>query len=120
MPLALVVEDDQSIRKAAELNLRRFGMAVHTAENGQEAVALVRKNTYDIILMDINMPKMSGLEATKRIRKIQARYGRRCPIIAVSASADDALCFAAGVDDYLAKPVDYDRILQLWLAEEEI
>lgn len=116
IPHALIVEDNPLLRRAAELNLRRFGLVVHTARNGEQAAELVRNNCYDLILMDVDMPKMSGEEATN-LRKIQLERGRRCPIVAVTASEEKAHGLDAIVDDCVNKPADYDHIVGKWLPD---
>ena len=77
------------------------------ARNGHEAVAAFARNRYDLILMDVQMPEMNGLEATRHIRAIEAERGGRVPIIALTAGAlkqDREECFSAGMDAYLPKP----------------
>jgi CheY-like chemotaxis protein len=77
------------------------------ATNGKEALELFGVKQYDLILMDIMMPVMDGITATKKIREIEATGERHIPIIAVTANAlagDRENCLAAGVDDYIAKP----------------
>ena len=115
VPRALIVEDNQVLLRIAVLNLRRLSISSDTARNGQEALELVACNSYDLILMDISMPVMDGLEATRRIREMQQESGIRCPIIAVTASESRAACIDAGMDDYITKPADYDRVVLKWL-----
>jgi CheY-like chemotaxis protein len=92
--------------------LSRMGHEVTLAENGQQAVEAAEKTAFDIILMDIQMPVMNGLEATRALRQ----KGIKTPVIAVTANAlkgDRDLCIQAGCDDYLSKPVDKDRLEEL-------
>ena len=102
----LVVEDDPVSRKIAVAYLRDAGLAVETALNGAEALQRVSDEDFDLVLMDMNMPVMDGLEATRRIRALPLRGS--VPIVALTANAfsDDAdRCRAAGMDDFVSKPV---------------
>jgi CheY-like chemotaxis protein len=94
-------------------------MEIRTADNGREAIAITQKGDLDVILMDIMMPEMDGLETMREIRK-----NPRCrdlPIVAVTAKAmkgDRERCIEAGAWDYLAKPVDREQllgVLRAWL-----
>jgi CheY-like chemotaxis protein len=92
--------------------LNKMGSDLTLAQDGQQAVDAVGKDTYDIILMDIQMPTMNGLDATKIIRQ----KGFPTPIIAVTANAlkeDRKRCLDAGCDDYLSKPVDKDALEEI-------
>jgi CheY-like chemotaxis protein len=88
--------------------IAKLGYRADPAANGLEALAAVKRQSYDIIFMDVQMPEMDGLEATRRIRAFAAAAGRRGPwIIALTANAmqdDRGLCLAAGMDDYVSKP----------------
>ena len=115
----LVVEDEPINREVAALILGDAGLVVDTAADGAEAVERVRRARYDAILMDMQMPVMDGLEATRRIRA--GTEHARVPIIATTANAyaeDRARCLAAGMDDFVAKPIDspslYTTLLR-WL-----
>lgn len=94
--------------------------ACDAVENGMEAVKAVQSRPYDLILMDIQMPEMDGLEATRRIRK---QFGRQHIIIALTANAmegDREHYLREGMDDYLAKPIRFDALqgkLSFWLQE---
>jgi signal transduction histidine kinase/DNA-binding response OmpR family regulator len=117
----LVVEDNSINMKVALNMLEKFGCRADTAANGKEAVDAFDANEYDIILMDIQMPVMDGLNATKEIRTIENKRsyekqnkGGRTTIIAMTANAmkgDREVCLDAGMDDYLAKPVNSDVLL---------
>ncbi|MGI9134611.1 MAG: response regulator, partial [Rhodoferax sp.] len=102
----LLVEDHAINQKLAIALLERWGHQVVVAENGQVALELLARQQFDVILMDMMMPVMDGLEATQRIRAMP--LGRSTPIIAMTANAmesDRERCLAAGMDDYLSKPI---------------
>lgn len=106
----LVVEDEAVNRLATVSMLRKLGFRVDAAEDGDEALDALAGTHYDVVLMDIQMPRVSGDEATRRIRRGE-RTGidPRVPIIALTAHAmegDRERCLACGMDDYLSKPVD--------------
>ena len=105
----LLVEDNATNQQVAVGILEKFGMEVEIARNGKEAVEAVRRGHFDLVFMDIQMPLMDGLEATKRIRGMQAASGESpVPIIAMTAhamEADRERCTEAGMNDYLSKPV---------------
>jgi signal transduction histidine kinase/CheY-like chemotaxis protein len=103
----LVAEDNQVNQKVAQLMLARLGHRVDTVANGLEAVEALRRANYDVVLMDVQMPVLDGLEATRRIRA-ELPADRQPHIVAMTASVlveDRTACRAAGMDDYLAKPV---------------
>jgi len=108
----LLVEDNPVNQQLMKVILSRMGHEVTLAENGQQAVEAAEKTAFDIILMDIQMPVMNGLEATRALRQ----KGIKTPVIAVTANAlkgDRDLCIQAGCDDYLSKPVDKDRLADM-------
>ena len=110
----LLVEDNEINREVATEMLAEEGIAVDVAENGQIAVDKVGAHAYDLVLMDLQMPVMDGLEATRAIRKLPNR--RDLPIIAMTANAmseDRERCIEAGMNDHIAKPIDPDA---LWSA----
>lgn len=103
----LLAEDNKTNQKVARAMLERMGYSVDIVENGREALSAVRKTHYDLILMDVEMPVMDGIEATQQLRQTDA--GRTMPIIAMTAHALKGFqdrCLAAGMNGYLAKPVN--------------
>ena len=119
----LLVEDNPANQKLATYILQDRGHRVEIAGDGQEAIHLTERNRYDVILMDVQMPGMNGLEATAAIRQ-REEGGRRVPIIAMTAHAmkgDRERCLAAGMDGYLSKPIDAHETIALVerLAAEE-
>jgi len=111
----LLVEDNPANQKLASYILRDRGHLVDTAADGLEAISLTEQNRYDVVLMDIQMPGMDGLEATAEIRK-REQEDRRLPIIAMTAHAtkdDRDRCLATGMDGYLSKPVSAQEMIAL-------
>ncbi len=107
-PRCLVVDDNDVNRHVAHQMLRRMGCRVVLASGGEEAVRLAGEESFDLILMDVQMPEVDGFAATARIRQLQRPENPRVPIIAVTANAmrgDRQRCLDAGMDDYLAKPI---------------
>ncbi len=113
----LLVDDDTTNRNVGALTLGRFGYRPDLATDGSEAVAAAQGRDYDLILMDVQMPRMNGLEAARQIRVHQARTGRRpARIVAMTAGAtpgDRERCLDAGMDDCLVKPVTPQTLLNL-------
>jgi len=107
----LVAEDNVDNQKLISLLLRRAGAEVELAENGQVAVGMARQQPFDLILMDIQMPVMSGLEAVQALR----RDGYPGTIVALTANAtreDTETCLAAGFDDFMSKPIEKNRLYE--------
>jgi len=115
----LLVEDEPINQEIATLLLEAVGLNVTVASNGLEAIQLVRDKTFALVLMDMQMPEVNGLEATAEIRKMP--NGQRLPIVAMTANAfieDRERCLDAGMDDFLAKPVEPDAMYKMvyrWL-----
>jgi PAS domain S-box-containing protein len=111
----LLVEDNPANQKLATYILRDRGHTVEIAADGAQAISLTEGNDYDVILMDVQMPGIDGMEATAAIRRREGD-GRRTPIIAMTAHAmkeDRARCLAAGMDGYLSKPVNAQEMIGL-------
>ncbi|MFZ2268909.1 MAG: transporter substrate-binding domain-containing protein [Azonexus sp.] len=117
----LLVEDDLVNQELARDLLAEAGLQIEVASNGREAVAMAAEAAYDAILMDMQMPEMGGLEATRAIRQLPGHSST--PIIAMTANAfeeDREKCLRAGMDDFLAKPAEPEILyqkLQRWLVE---
>ena len=112
----LLVEDHVVNQKLAVTLLERWGHRVDVAENGQVAVDMCAQQTFDVILMDMMMPVMDGLEATRRIRASET--DERTPIIAMTANAmesDRQRCLDAGMDEYISKPIKATELQQMLL-----
>jgi len=104
----LLAEDNEVNQKLAVRWLTKWGHDVVVAGNGREAVARVEQDTFDLILMDVQMPEMGGLEATAAIRAKETASGRHVPILAMTAHAlkgDRERCLSAGMDGYISKPI---------------
>jgi signal transduction histidine kinase/ActR/RegA family two-component response regulator len=110
----LVAEDNDVNQILINALLARMGHRVHLVGNGRLAVEAVRRGDYDLVLMDLQMPEMDGMEATHAIRALGERFAS-LPIIAMTANAfdeDRQACLAAGMDDYVAKPIDVARLAE--------
>jgi CheY-like chemotaxis protein len=112
----LVAEDNAVNRLLVTTLLGKRGYTIVTVVNGREAVAAVTEDVFDIVLMDVQMPEMDGLEATAAIRKLEMATGTHVPIIALTAHAmkgDREICVAAGMDEYLSKPINPKQLFAL-------
>ncbi len=123
----LLAEDNSVNQKVMVLMLKKLGLKVDIAQNGREVLAMLQQKSYRVVLMDVQMPEMDGLEAARRIRDPASPVrNRQIPIVAVTAHAVEGYqetCLAAGMDDYLTKPVTPQKlrnILARWLLELKI
>ena len=110
------MEDNEINQEVAIGQLEDAEVFVDLAENGEVALRMVRDNDYDVVLMDMQMPVMDGVEAT-RILRSDSRF-ERLPIIAMTANAmasDRELCLDAGMNDHIAKPIDPDQLFGVLL-----
>jgi two-component system, sensor histidine kinase and response regulator len=104
----LVAEDSRTNQHLAARMLERQGHAVTVVNNGREAVEAIRRELFDLVLMDVDMPIMDGLAATRAIRAYESRRGTRLPIVAVTTRSNHHDCLAAGMDAHLTKPLRMD------------
>ncbi len=112
----LLAEDNPINQRLAVALLEKHGHRVTVVGDGEQAVEAVRKGSFDLILMDVQMPVMDGLQATREIRLLESRTGLRTPIIAMTAHAmptDRQRCLASGMDEYLAKPIRANDLAQM-------
>lgn len=117
----LVAEDDNISREIAKILLQDAGYDCHVVCNGAEAVEAVRRERFDIVFMDCQMPKMDGFEATRQIREWESQRKSDhlhyfTPIVALTANAlqgDRERCLSAGMDDYITKPLEPGRLIQI-------
>jgi signal transduction histidine kinase/ActR/RegA family two-component response regulator len=121
----LLVEDNPVNQKVAIRMLQKLGCVVELAENGQQALEKLEHASYDIVLMDMQMPIMDGLTATRLLRQREQQTGHHQVVIALTANAmqtDRELCLEAGMDDYLSKPLTLDALqvmLLRWVAQHK-
>lgn len=107
----LVGEDSSVIQNLLKKILLFENCKITSAKDGQQVLDKFEKDSFDLVIMDINMPKVNGLEATKKIRS-----NSKVPIIGISGNAKnlpDEDFFAAGMNDYMQKPLDYDKLIEL-------
>ena len=112
----LLAEDNLINQHLVKRLLEKRGHTVMLAGSGREALEHVERESYDVILMDVQMPDMDGLEATARIREIEKRRGAYTPIIALTAhtmKGDRERCLAAGMDQFINKPIDAERFVEV-------
>jgi two-component system, sensor histidine kinase and response regulator len=111
--LVLLVEDNPVNQKVAVRFLERMGCKVRVADNGAEGVKVYQESRFDLVLMDLQMPVMDGLTATRRIREIEAITGHTTPIVALTANAMAGQlerCMEAGMNGFLTKPLEIERL----------
>ncbi|MDH7512393.1 MAG: PAS domain S-box protein [Clostridiales bacterium] len=115
-PLSILLAEDNSVNQMVTVRvLEKHGHAVTVAGDGREVLAALRKDRFDLILMDVQMPGMDGCEATEMIRKGEREKGTHIPIIAMTAHAmkeDRERCLQAGMDDYVSKPIKSDQLFE--------
>jgi CheY-like chemotaxis protein len=116
----LLAEDNEINRLIATTVLGNYGAAIDVAVNGLEALEMLQNTHYDLVLMDVQMPVMDGLEAT---RKIRMEMKRSIPVIAFTANAikgEIDICLASGMNDYISKPFEEDKLIRTlthWLGQ---
>jgi CheY-like chemotaxis protein len=112
----LLAEDNRVNQRLAVAILERLGHNVRVVNNGREAVEAVLESTFDLVLMDIQMPEMGGLEATAQIRAHEANTGGHVPIVAMTAhamSGDRERFLQSGMDEYISKPISQERLREV-------
>jgi CheY-like chemotaxis protein/HPt (histidine-containing phosphotransfer) domain-containing protein len=121
----LLVEDNYTNQEVASGMLRRLGWNADVASDGKQAVQVLETQSYDLVLMDVQMPEMDGYEATRRIRDPKSLVlNHNIPIIATTAhvmAGDAERCFAAGMSDYISKPIDpkiLAKVVEKWLTRK--
>jgi len=115
-PRVLLAEDDSTIREVIGLMLKTANYDVDVAEDGLKAVEMWEKGGYDIVLMDVQMPRLDGFGASRAIREKEQEHGGHTPIVAMTARAqkeDEENCLAAGMDAYISKPINFKKSLQV-------
>jgi CheY-like chemotaxis protein len=115
-PHILIAEDDQVNRQTLGVILRKFNFDIDFAEDGQKAVEMWERGEYELILMDIQMPRMNGFDATGAIREKERTRGGHAPFVALTAHAlkeDKKKCLDAGMDTYVSKPIDFKVCVQV-------
>jgi CheY-like chemotaxis protein/HPt (histidine-containing phosphotransfer) domain-containing protein len=113
--MILLAEDNAVNQKVATRILEKKGNQVEIAQDGAQAVEIYLQQTFDVILMDIQMPNLNGFEATAKIREMEKASGTHIPIIAMTAhvmKGDRERCLEAGMDDYVSKPIDVKLLFQ--------
>jgi CheY-like chemotaxis protein len=122
----LLAEDNQVNQRLATRMLEKRGHAVDVAANGLEALKALEKRSYDLVLMDVQMPEMDGMEATERIRANERSSGGHLRVVALTAHAmkgDEERCLAAGMDGYLTKPIrpeELEALLEKCVSERGV
>jgi CheY-like chemotaxis protein len=122
----LLAEDNLVNQKLATRLLEKRGHRVVLAVNGRRALSALEKTAYDLVLMDVQMPEMDGLEATQKLREREKSTGKHQPVVAMTAlvmKGDRERCIAAGMDGYLSKPIrpqDLDEVLDAYVVRERV
>ena len=113
-PLEILVAEDNKVNQTLILSIMEtVGYRVDIAANGNEAVAAVQKKKYDVVLMDMQMPEMDGLEATALIRRLKIEQPIIIALTANAMQGDRNMCLEAGMDDYMAKPLRFEKLVEL-------
>lgn len=118
----LVAEDNAVNQRVVEKLLKRLGCTCQVVNNGRQVVTLLKEGHYDLVLMDIMMPELDGMEATRQIRALN-NASAHIPIVAFTANGmrtDQDACLAAGMNDFISKPVTIEQmsaLLSRWAAK---
>lgn len=111
----LLAEDNEIFQRIAAWTFKKIGMTCDMAANGKEAFEMHQKNTYDLILMDLQMPVMDGYESTRMIRNFERQAKATNPVIVVALTANDVtdkkdLCLECGMNDFMEKPFQVEKL----------
>jgi len=112
----LIAEDSSVIQNLIKKILLQLNYSIDTVKNGEAVLKKLESNTYDIILMDINMPKMDGMECSKKIREIKDGTKTNIPIVAITGNAknyNEIHFEEVGINEYLEKPLDFDALVTI-------
>ena len=112
-PHVLLAEDDPTNQRVAMLMLKRLGYVANVVSNGREAIQAIKRQKYDLVLMNIVMPEIDGLEATREIRKLGYNNLKIIAITAYVFPGAKEMCIAAGMDDYIPKPVRINDLAEM-------
>jgi CheY-like chemotaxis protein len=121
----LVAEDNAINQKIVRIMLQKAGCDVLAVDDGNKAVQAVQTGQFDLVLMDLHMPQLDGLEATRQIRALENKV-KEIPIIALTASAftdDRDRCLSAGMNDFVTKPIKLDYLLEkcaFWASRQSV
>jgi len=112
--LSILVAEDNAVNRTVIVSLlQKMGHNVSVAEDGEQVLTLVRERRFDLLFMDVRMPKLDGLSATAALRRRERETGGHLRVVAMTASVlpeDRDSCMAAGMDGYISKPVDFDSV----------
>ncbi|APZ93198.1 response regulator [Fuerstiella marisgermanici] len=108
----LVADDEPVIRRIVCVFLKEIGYPTTEVETGLELIDAVANHNHDLILTNVEMPGINGLDAVARVRKQELLTGTRTPIIVMSSSYDRSLCMEAGADDFIRKPIVAERLFE--------
>ncbi len=112
----LIAEDSSVIQNLTRKILQAQNFEIYSAKNGQQVIDMLEKDDYDIILMDINMPVMNGMECTKKIRSMEDEKKKNIPIVAITGNAMNYTMEEfkeTGINDYLQKPLNFDKLVNV-------
>lgn len=122
----LLADDNEMNLKIAMAILEQMGCKTTVVETGVEALKAYQSGEYDIVLMDVQMPEMDGLTATKKMREMELLDGKHTPVVAITAHAFDEYkqqCLEAGMDDFISKPFKkktFEDLIERWVAEPDL
>ncbi|MBK6264181.1 response regulator [Marivirga sp. S37H4] len=111
----LIAEDSSVIQNLTKKILMMQNYSIHSAKNGKQVLEILEKENFDIILMDINMPVMDGMECTKAIRQLKDKQKANIPIVAITGNAKNYSIQEfeeAGITEYLPKPLNFDQLVE--------